>query len=138
MATDRTYLEDFETLSPLEQFERNPWLAGHLAYKDRQRARDQNPIPADVRLAVFERAAGQCESCGDETRLELHHRTFYVWDRYGPSDWIFGAETPDDLLALCQTCHLDEHRVPSGDFEWDPEEAAHQRAAFDHAMNKDD
>jgi 5-methylcytosine-specific restriction endonuclease McrA len=97
--------------------------------------RRMHPIPARVRFAVLKRAKARCERCGDTVHVELHHRTYYRHD--GPYyGWpyypdmpplIFGHETTDDLLALCRTCHLNEHLDAFGDFCCDPEEAAASR-----------
>ena len=86
------------------------------------------PIPHETRLAVLERAKGVCEDCSTDHSLELHHLHYRT----------VGEEEPDDLLALCRDCHHQRHRLVCGDFCADPEEVADERAAFEHALWKDD
>jgi len=138
MMTERADPENFAKLSPVEQYEQNPYLASEIGKRRWRQLRSAHPIPEKVRRAVLKRAAGRCENCGETARLELHHTTYSVWTPRGPDEWIFGKETPDDLRALCRDCHADAHRVPSGDYEPDPEEALHQREAFGHALDRDD
>ena len=47
------------------------------------------------RLAAFKRAGWKCEVCGKVCRLTGHHKTY---ER-------FGSEHPDDILAVCKSCH---------------------------------
>jgi 5-methylcytosine-specific restriction endonuclease McrA len=50
------------------------------------------------RLAI-ERAGYRCEKCGFRYFLEVHHLTY---ER-------LGCEQPEDLMALCRTCHRGQH-----------------------------
>ena len=53
-----------------------------------------------VRLAELSAAGHRCRLCfasGEETRLEVHHRTYRN----------FGCELADDLTTLCHDCHVD-------------------------------
>jgi len=45
--------------------------------------------------AARRRAGYRCEQCHRRTRLDVHHRTY---ER-------LGHERPEDLRALCRTCH---------------------------------
>lgn len=50
---------------------------------------------------------GRCERCGDRAK-EIHHRTY---DR-------LGEELMEDLEALCQSCHRDQHlEIPGLDIK---------------------
>jgi hypothetical protein len=52
-----------------------------------------------ARLAELRAAGHRCRLCfasGEETRLEVHHRTYRN----------FGCELPEDLTTLCHDCHL--------------------------------
>jgi 5-methylcytosine-specific restriction endonuclease McrA len=87
--------------------------------------RSQNPIPKEVRTAVFKRAKNRCEECGSVERLELHHLYYwygctYDWPAHDYRELIFGHETPEDLKALCRDCHNTCH-VCDGRFFRDPE-----------------
>jgi hypothetical protein len=62
-------------------------------------------IPARVRKAVLERAAGRCEGCGAQVGTELHHR---VYRSRG------GRHEAENLVALCgwgnhTGCHGQAH-----------------------------
>src|SRR5262245_58836358 len=66
---------------------------------------NRNPIPGPVRLAVFKRAGGRCECCGERKPLELHHIRYWIPSHEHPQEWpIFGRETADDLKAYCRGC----------------------------------
>jgi 5-methylcytosine-specific restriction endonuclease McrA len=101
-------------------------------------------IPRPVREAVLTRADGHCERCNEKIRLELHHLTYYregegeeAYDRLP----IFGYETPDDLLALCRTCHEGQHKemITEKEYYWwnDPEERAENENDFYNAIEQD-
>jgi 5-methylcytosine-specific restriction endonuclease McrA len=52
-----------------------------------------------ARLAELRAAGHRCRLCfasGEETRLEVHHRTYRN----------FGCELAEDLTTLCHDCHL--------------------------------
>jgi hypothetical protein len=86
-------------------------------------------IPRHVRRSVMERCRGRCERCGTRRSLELHHLAYWLRDD-GPTEPIFGKETPDDLLALCRDCHKARHIDLAGDFWVDPEETADYWESF--------
>lgn len=94
----------------------------------------RKPIPSTVRRAVLARANYCCENCGDEGRLEMHHVRYMTDGHSKYSQSIFGIETPNDLEALCRSCHLSRHIDPFGDFIRNPEECA---AEWDY-YNQDD
>jgi hypothetical protein len=53
-----------------------------------------------ARLAELRASGYRCRLCfasSEETRLEVHHRTYRN----------FGCELPEDLTTLCHECHLD-------------------------------
>jgi 5-methylcytosine-specific restriction endonuclease McrA len=79
---------------------------GHVPYRNRP------SIPSNVRDAVLNRAMGLCEDCGLANRLELHHETYAH----------VGRESPDELTALCRSCHRRRHIDLLGDWWNDPEE----------------
>ena len=54
------------------------------------------------RSRAIKRAGGECELCGDDRRLQVHHTTY---DN-------LGQERDDDLVALCHGCH--EHVTTNG------------------------
>jgi 5-methylcytosine-specific restriction endonuclease McrA len=60
------------------------------------------------RQVALDRAAGFCEDCGARTKLEVHHRTY---ERRG-------AERPEDLVAVCGSCHEERHRGKRTTFDW--------------------
>jgi hypothetical protein len=51
------------------------------------------------RQIMLERSGNECERCGSERRLEIHHLTY---KRLG-SEWM------SDLSVLCRNCHASEH-----------------------------
>jgi 5-methylcytosine-specific restriction endonuclease McrA len=51
------------------------------------------------RQVALDRAAGCCEDCGARVKLEVHHRTYKRK----------GAERPEDLIAVCGSCHNERH-----------------------------
>jgi 5-methylcytosine-specific restriction endonuclease McrA len=63
-------------------------------------------IPRETRIAVLTRANEHCERCrrfvygGCSPGLELHHLNY---------DRAYGAETPEDLEAICGDCHAQAH-----------------------------
>ena len=76
----------------------------------------RRPIPAATRRAVLERAHNECEDCYGDMPLELHHLHYNTQ----------GEETPDDLVALCRSCHDDRHHDMFGEFWADPVAMRHQ------------
>jgi hypothetical protein len=57
------------------------------------------PEWAEQRRGALRRAQGRCQTCGGAGRLHVHHRS------YGRR----GAEAVDDLVVLCEDCHLAVH-----------------------------
>jgi hypothetical protein len=57
------------------------------------------PEWAQRRRGALRRAGHACQTCGGGGRLHVHHRTY---ERRG-------EERPDDLLVLCEDCHLAVH-----------------------------
>ncbi len=87
----------------------------------RQAGQPKPPIPTEVRAVVLARAGGFCEGCGDRKPLELHHLHYETE----------GHEHPDDLKALCRSCHLRAHVAPNGQFYADPQELDVEWCTFD-------
>lgn len=105
-----------------------------------QKKRSTKPsIPSDVRETVLARSKGHCERCmtcwhrGDDkcpgwcTRLELHHLHYQT----------VGHESPDDLEAICRTCHNEAHRDENGDFWLTEDEKDAYWYTFYKEMDKD-
>ncbi len=59
----------------------------------------QTPEWAERRRGALRRADHACQTCGAGGRLHVHHRTY---ERRG-------EEPPDDLIVLCEDCHLAVH-----------------------------
>jgi HNH endonuclease len=59
----------------------------------------QTPEWAERRRAALSRAEQACQTCGGHGRLHVHHRTY---ERRG-EEWA------DDLVVLCEDCHLAVH-----------------------------
>lgn len=55
------------------------------------------------RAWVFKRSKGKCERCG-KAAVQVHHKTY---ER-------LGYETPEDLMAVCMSCHGKEHSENPG------------------------
>ncbi|MBO2546150.1 HNH endonuclease [Salegentibacter sp. BDJ18] len=55
------------------------------------------------RAWVFNRSKGHCERCG-EPAAQVHHKTY---ER-------LGYEAPEDLMAVCMSCHGKEHSENPG------------------------
>jgi len=94
-------------------------------------------IPEKTRRAVLVRSRSHCEDCGGANwecggELEFHHVRYGYTDHAG-SGWfdIRGRETPDDILHLCRSCHLNKHLV-GDEFYSDPEEAEGERNYKEH------
>ena len=54
-----------------------------------------------IRKEALERAGGQCERCGANGRLILHHKTYEH----------LGRESANDFRALCPACHKQIHTL---------------------------
>ena len=57
------------------------------------------PEWAERRRGALQRAGHACQTCGGHGRLHVHHRTY---ERRG-------QESVDDLIVLCEECHLAVH-----------------------------
>lgn len=64
------------------------WYYGYLA----------SNMWAKKRAWVFKRSENKCERCGNDAEF-VHHKTY---DRVG-------YEEPEDLMAVCKSCHGKEH-----------------------------
>jgi 5-methylcytosine-specific restriction endonuclease McrA len=64
----------------------------------------KSPEWAHIRQMVIDRAKGRCQVCNSDVKLQVHHR---VYD----SPW--GQESTDDLVCLCQSCHMTFHKNES-------------------------
>lgn len=53
----------------------------------------------ELRKAKFALTGYKCECCGRKERIQLHHINYRNWYDC----------TPDDLIALCHSCHTDLH-----------------------------
>lgn len=66
----------------------------------------------DVRSFVWDRANGLCERCMERGELKpadvVHHRVPLSPENMGDPDI---ALNPDRLVALCNDCHTEVHRI---------------------------
>ena len=64
-----------------------------------------------LRSRALQDACYQCDVCGYDGNLHVHHKTY---DRWG------GAELPEDLQVLCANCHYNHHQsLPSAKYmDW--------------------
>lgn len=106
-----------------------------------QQRANRAPIPPGVRAAVLQRCRARCEHCGGRRSLQMHHTTYNLcevtglqWD-YGEP--VFGHETPDVLLALCQECHTQAHITPWGEFIGDIDEYNEEVEHWHHLWEQD-
>lgn len=65
---------------------------------------------AAARLALYERARGRCEFCGDHLGnvAEVHHRQMRSQG---------GDDAPENLAIICPPCHRHAHRHPARAYE---------------------
>ena len=63
---------------------------------------------ASLRLAALARDGGKCIRCGEEERLQVHHRVYR--GRYEDS-------VLEDVETLCRKCHRLEHGIGPSDQE---------------------
>jgi hypothetical protein len=66
------------------------------AAADPMPARKREPIPRDVKLAVWQRDEGKCTECGSNFDLQYDHVIPFA---------MGGANTPDNLQLLCGRCN---------------------------------
>jgi hypothetical protein len=82
-------------------------------------------VPRPVARAVWSRARGRCETCGQRGWLHLHHRV--------PVE-VGGKHDADNLTLLCSSCHRAAHRgVPDAGMDR-PEEARENTKAGNTAI----
>ncbi len=74
-----------------------PWNPAELRAMDYSRY-TLHPHWRLTRERILERSAGRCEKCGARAQ-HVHHKTY---ER-------LGEERDDDLLAVCEPCHAEEH-----------------------------
>lgn len=43
----------------------------------------------------------KCFACGEDNRLQMHHTNYEN----------FGNETLDDIVTLCESCHIEVHKM---------------------------
>ena len=53
-----------------------------------------------LRLRALQDACYQCDVCGSDSDLQVHHKTYIRWG---------GAELPKDLQVMCRNCHFNHH-----------------------------
>lgn len=56
---------------------------------------------AKIRGMALDRAKHRCQVCNSDIKLHVHHRVY---------DAAWGNESTNDLIALCQSCHMLFHR----------------------------
>lgn len=61
----------------------------------------RTPAWEQVREDALARARYRCQTCNSPDDLHVHHRTY---ER-------LGKERPDDVVALCRTCHNAVHGI---------------------------
>ena len=55
----------------------------------------------NLKIDIFAKRGRKCERCNRTHKLSIHHLTY---------DNIFN-ENPDDLIILCEKCHMKEHNI---------------------------
>ena len=55
----------------------------------------------NLRQQILRRDGWRCQSCGAMSNLEVHHREFRSHS---------GADSEENLITLCTTCHARVHR----------------------------
>ena len=58
-----------------------------------------------LRGRVLDRDGWRCQLCGSSSELQVHHLRFRS---------RLGSDTIDNLIALCATCHREQHRETAG------------------------
>lgn len=59
----------------------------------------ETPEWQEIRERALERAEFCCTDCGATRKLQVHHLTYAN----------VGAERPEDLVVVCEECHLVRH-----------------------------
>jgi 5-methylcytosine-specific restriction endonuclease McrA len=54
-----------------------------------------------LRLEILERDHWRCQNCGSMHNLQIHHQELRSHS---------GNDTKENLITLCETCHLRAHR----------------------------
>ncbi|HEY4000622.1 MAG TPA: HNH endonuclease signature motif containing protein [Candidatus Xenobia bacterium] len=84
-------------------------------------------IPAAILRAVYHRAQGRCESCGERCGLQVHH---IIPISEG------GDHSLENLRLLCRSCHDATHH---DDFEYRPDwQAARQSRLAERSLSGHD
>lgn len=60
----------------------------------------RSPAWFALRAAHLARYGSDCKACGKSEKIHLHHKTY---DN-------LGHERPNELVALCESCHRGVHR----------------------------
>ena len=72
--------------------------------------RDGFRVPRTLTATIVERDDNQCQKCGAEKKLGIHH---VVSLREG------GTNDPDNLVTLCRSCHMTLHHKQGDMPKWD-------------------
>jgi hypothetical protein len=84
-------------------------------------------VPRQVARAVWSRARGRCETCGQRGWLHLHHNDLVENG---------GKHDADNLTLLCSSCHRAAHCSVTDAEEFRPEEARVTTKASNPAIEK--
>lgn len=79
----------------------------------------ESPEWRRCKAIYLERANHLCERCLAKGRYEpakiVHHKVYLTEENYGDRELMFGF---DNLEALCQSCHNDEHGHGKNERRW--------------------
>lgn len=64
----------------------------------------------EARKAILARANGKCEKCGRDLSTVKHYVVHHIIGVYKFTN-MDDAHTPDNLSAICQSCHAKIHRL---------------------------
>ncbi|WP_155120441.1 HNH endonuclease signature motif containing protein [Haloprofundus marisrubri] len=112
-AESKEKVKQEQTIDPILQARKQAYQFDikQLSYKQRTRSDIEGEIPEPVIEYIHLRAGGCCEQCkspatfedrNGEPYLELHHQSELNTNKVINSD-------PEDILALCPTCHARAH-----------------------------